>query len=300
MEERGCLGGIVSPCVHSPLKTPQFSAKTLNEKWQLNNRINWAVLRENREEGEEEGLDKPAGARGYGGRFGMKVRSMAHFGVEDLGRGGERGDSPAPPPEMLHGLNLLPASHEKYQGLAEAQGYSQERGRIKRVHYSHDAMIDIIVLEPEISQGDLAQRFGYSEVWISRIMGSDAFQAALAKRRDEILDPFLVATVEERLRGLATQSLDVIAKKLQATQSADIALKALDISTKALGFGARDRQGGAIQNNFVIQMPGKAATAEEWASAYGSPMKAVEASSLSTTISRDPLIQPDPAQILED
>lgn len=157
----------------------------------------------------------------------------------------------------------LPLDDPKYRGIAEAKGYSQETGRIQRVHYSHEAMIDVILANPNIKQNELAATFDKSVPWISRIIGSDAFQAALAKRRDDLTDPFLVATIEERFRGLAFQSLDIIAEKLQLTQNSDLALKALDVSVKALGFGARG--GGNNQTNqFVIQLPPKSANSEEW------------------------------------
>lgn len=209
------------------------------------------------------------------------------------------GDNLPPPAPRV----ALPLSHPKYQGIAEERGYSQESGRLKRIHYTHDALIDLIIAEPTLKQGDLALKFGYSEVWISRIMGSDAFQARLAQRRDEIIDPFLIASTEERLKGLVHQSLDVLADKLQATKNPDLALKSLDIGVKALGFGARDR-GAAVQNNFVVQLPGKARSAEEWAEAYSpavSPAKIVESRPVSSTISGiDPLTQPEPMKFAED
>ena len=170
----------------------------------------------------------------------------------------------------------LPVTHEKYQGLATAKGYKQGEDfsgtRLKKTSYKHDAMIDVIIAEPTITQNALAERFGRSVGWISIVMGSDAFQAALAKRREEITDPFLVATVEERLRGLATQSLQVIAENLEKTRNTDLALKAADISVKALGFGARaPTTGAAVQNTFVVQLPPKIDNATDWAKAHGGP-----------------------------
>lgn len=153
--------------------------------------------------------------------------------------------------------------HPRYQGIATAKGYDQSQARLQVVHYSHEAMIDEILANPSIKQNELASKFGKSVPWISRIIGSDAFQAALAKRREEITDPFLIATVEERFKGLAFQSLDILAEKLEITKSADLALKSLDVSVKALGFGARS--GGSGQNNqFIIQMPAKSANSGEW------------------------------------
>lgn len=170
----------------------------------------------------------------------------------------------------------LPVNHEKYQGIATAKGYKQgddfSGNRIKKTSYKHDAMIDVIIAEPTITQNALAERFGRSVGWISIVMGSDAFQAALAKRREEITDPFLVATVEERLRGLATQSLQVIAQKLEETKNIDVALKAADLSVKALGFGARaPANGAAVNNTFVVQLPSKIDNSTDWAKTHGGP-----------------------------
>ena len=143
----------------------------------------------------------------------------------------------------------------------------QEHGIVK-VRYTHDAMIDLILAKPQISQNELGAAFGYSIGWVSRVMGSDAFQARLAERKAEVVNPEIRATFEERLKGLANQSLDVIQRKLDATQSPDLAVKALELSTKALGFGARPANATQI-NNFVVALPPKAASEQEWAAQAG-------------------------------
>jgi hypothetical protein len=172
--------------------------------------------------------------------------------------------------ETLRGeRKYLPVDHDKYQGIATAKGYAQGEDysghRLVRTHYSHEAMIDVILANPTMTQRELAKQFSRSENWVSIVMGSDAFQAALAKRRDDVTDPFLVATIEERFRGLATQSLEVIAEKLEKSRNTDLALKALDISAKALGFGARGSGNSTVQNNFVVQLPSKMQDAAAWA-----------------------------------
>lgn len=190
--------------------------------------------------------------------------------------------APAPeaPPLPRAPREYLPLNHEKYQGIAEAKGYAQgddfSGNRLKRVHYSHEAMIDVMIAEPTITQTELAKRFGRTQSWISIVIGSDAFQAALAKRRDDLTDPFLIATIEERFRGLAQQSLQVIARKLEETQNADLALKALDISSKALGFGARNPSTTNVQANFVVQLPSKIPDAADWAAAHSGPGPVIE------------------------
>jgi hypothetical protein len=150
---------------------------------------------------------------------------------------------------------------------AQMDEISQITGRknaIEKVNYSHDAMIDLILANPKITQNELAATFGYSVGWTSRVIGSDAFQARLAERKVEVVDPEIKQNFEQRLQGLGLQSLDVIQRKLDATQNPDLAVKALELSTKALGFGAR-AQNIAQQNNFVVALPPKMVNEQEWA-----------------------------------
>lgn len=111
-------------------------------------------------------------------------------------------------------------------------------GRIKKLSYTHEAMVDLIVAHPGISQGELAAAFGYTPPWISTVLASDAFQQQLAARRNEIVDPALKATMEERFRALTIQSMNVLMGKLaQPNVSDTLALKAAELGAKSLGIG---------------------------------------------------------------
>jgi len=111
---------------------------------------------------------------------------------------------------------------------------------IGKIRYTHDAMIDLIIASPGISQNMLASRFGYTASWVSTIMASDAFRERLAERRAEIVDPALVMEVEERFRAVLTRSLEVLQDKL-ASPSANVpdqlALRAAELGAKALAVG---------------------------------------------------------------
>lgn len=135
---------------------------------------------------------------------------------------------------------------------------------ILKVRYTHDALIDAIIAAPHAKQRELAAIFGYTEGWISQIMSSDAFKVRLAARRKEVTDPILIQTTEERLEGIAGQAMEVLSEKLTASRSPEIALKALEISTRALGYGARDRSQVNVQANFVVALPGKANSGRDW------------------------------------
>ena len=158
-------------------------------------------------------------------------------------------------------------------------GTASAANAIARVKYSHDAMIDLLIANPAISQNEIAATFGYTVPWVSRIMNSDAFQARLALRKEELLDPVIVASIEEKFRALASKSLDVVLDKLSVTNSAELGLKALEISAKALGYGAR-QQNLNVQTNFVVALPAKAADAGSWASAHSPHGQVIDAGAL--------------------
>ena len=150
----------------------------------------------------------------------------------------------------------------------QLQGTESAANAIARVNYSHDAMIDILIANPGITQNELAKMFGYTVPWVSRVTNSDAFLARLAERKTEIVDPALTASIDEKLRAVASKSLDVVLEKLALTNNPDLAMKALETTTKALGYGAR-QQNLSVQQNFVVALPSKVVDAAEWAAAHG-------------------------------
>jgi transcriptional regulator with XRE-family HTH domain len=122
---------------------------------------------------------------------------------------------------------------------------------IQKVNYSHDGMINLILANRGITQNEIARHFGYSASWVSQVMSSDAFQAKLLERSQEIEDPTLRATVEDSLRGLISRSMAILKEKLDrpAAEIPDnLAIRSLELSTRALGYGAREPQ-VAIQVN---------------------------------------------------
>lgn len=115
---------------------------------------------------------------------------------------------------------------------------AETMGRLKRCSYSHDAMIDLIIEHPEFTQNQIAAHFGYTAPWISNILASEAFQAKMASRREEIIDPDLKATIKERFEALVIRSLAVLQEKLAQPQVSDnVAIRCAELGAKALGVG---------------------------------------------------------------
>jgi hypothetical protein len=135
---------------------------------------------------------------------------------------------------------------EAVVGTPSIDGFGEEAkapvGAIRptKLRYTHEAVIDQILANPGVTQNQLAAMFGYTPGWLSTVMGSDAFKAKLAERREEMVDPVLRMTLEERMRGMVEKSLEVLSEKLSqpALQVPDnLALRAMELGAKGLGFG---------------------------------------------------------------
>ncbi len=140
------------------------------------------------------------------------------------------------------------------QDLAELSGaaprHAPTMGALDKVRYTHVDMIDYILANPWVSQNDLAKRYGYSVGWVSNIMASDAWQSAMAARRDEVVDPTLKATLDERFRGMTILSLQRLQQKLEAPQVSDqVVLRAVELGARACGVGGNK---AAVQVNETV------------------------------------------------
>ena len=174
-----------------------------------------------------------------------------------LGEGAEMG-CPPEPPERGKGGNPNGGPGRPARGVAH-----ENNPMLGSVRYSHDALIDAIVQNPMLNGKQLGAMFGFHPAWVNRITSSDSFKVKLAERKKELIDPIITANAEERLEALMKESTDVLLDKLATTPTADLALEALKVSSKALGYGAR-QDGGGTQVNFVVALPGKAIDAQSW------------------------------------
>jgi hypothetical protein len=120
---------------------------------------------------------------------------------------------------------------------------------IAKPSYSHEAMIDLILANPAIDQNEIAGYFGYTPSWVSLIISSDSFQAALGEKREKIIDPVLRGAIEESFKGLVMRSIEIVRKKLDGDVPLDAALEVLKTSAKALGYGARPQMNVNVAGN---------------------------------------------------
>jgi len=147
-----------------------------------------------------------------------------------------------------------------------------QSGSIAKLSYKHEYIIDIILANPTVTAKEIGVQLGYSENWIRRVISSDAFQARVAERKGELIDPLITATMEEKLRMVAQKSMDVVLDKLTAAPGSipfgDI-VKAMEVSSKALGYGAStiNMKQTNVQQNVVVVPPTETNSAD-WARKY--------------------------------
>lgn len=135
---------------------------------------------------------------------------------------------------------------------------------IAEVSYTHDAMIDELLVNPAISQGELARKFGYSETWISIIKNSDAFQTRMVERKAELVDPKLRATIAEKVDGAANRALDRLIDRLDSPIHGSIKTQDL-VSIAKLAVAPKTPQIAIQQNNtYVAALPTPARDSKSW------------------------------------
>lgn len=121
--------------------------------------------------------------------------------------------------------------------IASAEGHVSGRGP-RHLRYSHADCIDRLLMCPGIAQKELAQLYGVTDTWMSIVMNSDAFKAGLAARKAELIDPVLVATLNEKYAAAANRAIEVVIEKLAKDDVSDkFALEAAALGAKALGMG---------------------------------------------------------------
>jgi hypothetical protein len=107
---------------------------------------------------------------------------------------------------------------------------------LQKINWSHEAMIDLILAEPSVTNKELAAVFDYSEAWIGHIRKSDSFQARFAERKAVVVDPAIKRRLEDRLDQIAHKAVDIALGKLDSPDvSAATALDALGIVTSLRG-----------------------------------------------------------------
>lgn len=144
---------------------------------------------------------------------------------------------------------------------------------LAKVRYTHDAIIDMIVANPSVSQGELARHFGFTEAWMSIIVNSDAFKFRLEERKAELIDPIIKASIEERLNALAKVALDKLMDRVEGKNG--VRMKDSDLIQAAkLGVGNKNALSAPApqeHNLYVVHIPPPATNPSDWLASRSDP-----------------------------
>lgn len=130
---------------------------------------------------------------------------------------------------------------------------------IKKLNFSHEAIIRWMLENPEKSLGDCAAHFNYTRSWLSIIVHSDAFQAKLRMLQEEA-DALVVADIPSQLRGTASIAIEALsaqvelAAKDQTPAPRDFLLKSSEMLLKSLGYGAGNTRISVSAPNGNVQV----------------------------------------------
>lgn len=123
-----------------------------------------------------------------------------------------------------------------------------------RNFYTPQAMVELMLQHPDYSHAMLCSHFGRPASWLATVLASDAFQQALEPYREQIADPSLTATMQERFKALAIRTSNVMLEKMDSDKATDfLVLKAGEIAIKALGMGQKGVEQPAAPANSTPQ-----------------------------------------------
>ena len=138
------------------------------------------------------------------------------------------------------------------QGLAAVPTHAPTMGRVAKVNYTHLDMIDFMLANPGCTLAQIAARYGYTVGWICNVQASDAFKAAFAARREEMVDPILHQSINEHFEGVTRLSLQRLQEKLEQPQVSDnVVLRAVELGARAMGVGGNAPPPPAAQDHLA-------------------------------------------------
>ena len=92
---------------------------------------------------------------------------------------------------------------------------------------THLLMAEWIIQNPGKTLRDMGAFFGYSSPWLSQIINSDMFKAHLAGRVKDI-QAVVTQDVPEKMRALATLSIDRMTEVVQTSSDPELLLDSFD------------------------------------------------------------------------
>jgi hypothetical protein len=145
-----------------------------------------------------------------------------------------------------------------------------ESAQIMRVSVRHDAIMNYLLVNPTVPLGIVAREFGVTQPWLSTIIHSDAFQAQLQAKKNEMFGTH-VLPLGEKLLGLAHLAVEKVGQHLEKTDDPDYVVNVATAVLDRIGYSPKAQPAPVsavnVQQNNYYQVD--RATLEEARNAIG-------------------------------
>ena len=126
---------------------------------------------------------------------------------------------------------------------------------IAKLSIRHEAILQYLLANPIVTMGEVAEKFGVTQSWLSVVVNSEAFIEA-RERYQEIAFHETVLPVREKLMVAANKALDRLNQLTPMEMDLDKVRKTAETTLAALGFGSP--KGPSTVNNTQINIGGNA------------------------------------------
>lgn len=124
---------------------------------------------------------------------------------------------------------------------------------IAKLSPTHEQILNWLLLNPEKSMRECADNFGYTQSWLSQLVHSSIFQAALKTRQEQVMLR-VAQSIPEKLRAVTEIALDKLADKVAASEDPDFILSVADKGLHRMGFApASARAPAGPQGAAIVQ-----------------------------------------------
>ena len=122
-----------------------------------------------------------------------------------------------------------------------------QRRHLQKLNHTHEQMLNWLLLNPDKSLREMADFFGYTQAWVSSIIHSDIFKAALKDRQIQVA-ALVGASIPEKLRRAADIGVEKLTAQIEKSENPDFILDATDKLLHRLGYAPQSARapGGMV------------------------------------------------------
>lgn len=137
------------------------------------------------------------------------------------------------------------------------------RQQVKDLSHTHEQVINWLILNPHLKLRECADHFGYTQSWLSTLIHSDAFQAQLKSRQEQVFAQ-VAGSIPEKLAAAADVAIEKLSEKVEKSEDPEFILDAFDKILHRAGYApasAKNPGGNTVNNTLNVFQVDKATLA---------------------------------------